>query len=189
MVTGKVGAYDLVKVLDFGLVKSLARADGGDGSVSNVGHLTGTPLYMSPEIISHPEAAEPRSDLYAVAALAYYMLTGHHVFEGETQVELLAAHLHKEPIPPSARAGRLVPPDLEALVMRGLSKSPADRPPSAAAFRDALMRCRVSPWTQEDARAWWRTRGARALRREDRPAKGPEYPPTVTVVSQRAMHG
>jgi serine/threonine-protein kinase len=180
MVVGNTGAWDLVKVLDFGLVKSAAPLDGG-ASLTNLDQLTGTPLYMAPEAIAHPEAADARSDLYAVAAIGYFMLTGEHVFTGTSMVELLAAHLHTAPVPIRERLGRAVPPDLEALILRGLAKSPGDRPPSAAAFREALLRCDAPAWTQEDARAWWLTRGDRALRAERRGADGP-YVPTVTVV-------
>jgi serine/threonine-protein kinase len=187
IVTGNTAAYDHVKVLDFGLVKSLARVD-RRGSVTDSNQLTGTPLYMAPEVISHPDVAEPRSDLYAVAAIGYYMLAGQHVFEFSSNIELLAAHLHTAPQPLRERVGRGVPADLDALILRGLSKSPGDRPPSAAAFRDALLRCDVPAWTQEDARAWWRTRGAR-VRRRDIHAPDVAYPPTVTVVSERAVNG
>jgi serine/threonine-protein kinase len=183
MVVGNTGAYDLVKVLDFGLVKSEAPLDGG-ASLTNVDQFTGTPLYMAPEAIAHPEAAEPRSDLYAVSAVGYFMLTGQHVFAGST-VELLAAHLHTTPVPIRERVGRSVPTDLEALILRGLAKSPADRPPSAAAFRDSLLRCDVAPWTQEDARGWWLTRGHRARRAEDH-GRDLTFPPTVTVVRDGA---
>jgi serine/threonine-protein kinase len=182
MVVGNTGAYDLVKVLDFGLVKSEAPLDGG-ASLTNVDQLTGTPLYMAPEAIAHPEAAEPRSDLYAAAAVGYFMLTGEHVFTGGSMVELLAAHLHTPPVPIRERLGRAVPADLEALIMRGLAKSPGDRPPSAAAFREALLRCDVPPWTQEDARGWWLTRGDRARRADERGRDLP-YVPTVTVVRE-----
>jgi serine/threonine-protein kinase len=184
IVTGNTAAYDLAKVLDFGLVKSRAPLDGG-ASLTRADHLTGTPLYMAPEAIARPEAAEPRSDLYGVAAVGYYMLSGEHVFAGGSPIELLAAHLHTAPVPIRERARRDVPPDLEALILRGLAKSPADRPASAAAFREALLRCAVSPWTEEDARAWWRTRGERALRRADR-AAGTPYHPTVSVETVRA---
>jgi serine/threonine protein kinase len=188
IVTGNTAAYDHVKVLDFGLVKSLARLD-RRGSITDANQLTGTPLYMAPEVIAHPEVAEPRSDLYAVAAIGYYMLAGQHVFDTSSHIELLAAHLHTAPRPLRERmGGRGVPADLDALIMRGLSKAPGDRPPSAAAFRDALLRCDVPAWTQEDARAWWRTRGERA-RRETPHAPAVVYPPTVTLVSDRVMHG
>jgi serine/threonine-protein kinase len=186
MVTGNTAAWDHVKVLDFGLVKSRAPLDGG-ASLSSPDQLTGTPLYMAPEAIAHPEDADARSDLYAVAALGYYVLSGRHVFAGSA-VELLAAHLHTAPRPPREVLGRDLPEDLEALLLRGLAKSPADRPQSAAAFREALLRCDVPPWTQADARAWWRTRGERALQRDERGAR-PAYPPTVSVVVERAVNG
>jgi serine/threonine-protein kinase len=187
MVTGNTAAYDLVKVLDFGLARSLVRRDGG-ASLAIAAQLTGTPLYMAPEVITRPEAADPRSDLYGVAAIGYYMLTGHHVFDGgASPIELYAAHLHTAPAPPHERLGRRVAPDLEDLLMRGLAKAPADRPPTAAAFRESLLRCDVAAWTDEDARAWWRTRGERARRREPRQAA--PYHPTVSVVVDRAAHG
>jgi serine/threonine-protein kinase len=186
MIVGITGVYDFVRVLDFGLVKSRAPLDGGT-SLTNVNLLTGTPLYMAPEAIARPDAAEPRSDLYAVAAVGYLMLTGQHVFAASSVAELLAAHLHAPPVPIRERLGAAVPPDLEALILRGLAKSPADRPPSAAAFREALLGCDVPRWTQEDARAWWRTRGERA-RRRDAPALELTHAPTVTVVGERALH-
>jgi eukaryotic-like serine/threonine-protein kinase len=183
MIIGHTAAYDLVKVLDFGLVKSLAPLDGGV-SLTNADHLTGTPLYMAPEAIAHPDAAEPRSDLYAVAAIGYYLLTGHHVFEGASAVEIYAAHLHATPVAPHVRLGAHVPPSLEALILRGLAKSPENRPASAAAFREALLRLDLPPWTEEDARAWWRTHGDRA-RRCVMPQSNLDAP-TVTVVRDRA---
>jgi eukaryotic-like serine/threonine-protein kinase len=180
MVVGRPAAWDLVKVLDFGLVKSVAPLDGG-GSLTQGDQLTGTPLYMAPEAISRPDAAEPRSDLYAVAAVGYYLLTGTHVFQGGSLVEICAAHLHTPPVPPHVRLGRSVPADLEALLLRALAKSPADRPPSAAAFGEALLACRVPPWTQVDARGWWRAKGERVRRRAERPG-GPPHSPTVSIV-------
>ena len=84
------------------------------------------------------------------------------------------------------RLGREVPTDLESLIMRGLAKSPADRPQSAAAFREALLRCEVTPWTQEDARAWWRTHGERARRTDGLPSIC-AHAPTVTLVRERAL--
>jgi serine/threonine-protein kinase len=112
------------------------------------------------------------------------MLSGSHVFEGVSAVEILAAHLHAPPVPLRARLGREVHPALEALILRGLAKSPSDRPPSAAAFRAALLRCGVEPWTEEDARAWWRTRGERVGRREERPIDL-AHAATVTVLRDR----
>mgnify|MGYP000083944194 CR=1 FL=1 len=157
MVVGHTAAYDLVKVLDFGLAKKVSSQPSlPDGDL-----MLGTPQYMAPEAIAQPDVVDARSDLYAVAAVGYFLLTGHHVFEG-TVVEICAAHLHTAPTPPRERLGRAVPPDLEALLLRGLAKARADRPPTAADFRAALLACDVPPWSQEDARGWWKTHGERA---------------------------
>jgi serine/threonine-protein kinase len=161
-------------------VKSSAPLDGGI-SLTQGDHLTGTPFYMAPESIALPGAADARSDLYAVAALGYFLLTGHHVFEGGSPIAIYAAHLHDRPVPPHERLGRDVPEDLEELLLQGLAKTPTDRPPSAAAFRAALDRCDVPRWTEEDARAWWRTWGERAVRREPG-APDLAGSPTVSVV-------
>jgi serine/threonine-protein kinase len=156
ILTERGGEPDVAKVVDFGLVKPL----GVDDSVSvlpatNV--LTGTPLYMSPEVMLAPASSDPRSDLYALGAVAYYLLSGHPVFSAATVSEIIADHLQTEPLPMSQRLGRPIPADLEALVARCLGKLPEERPASARVLRDELRRCRIAqPWTAEDAAAWWR---------------------------------
>jgi hypothetical protein len=151
------GEPDIAKVVDFGLVQTLAVND-QDTVVSGNDILTGTPHYMSPEALLTPQASDPRSDLYALGAVAYYLLSGHPVFEGSSFAEVIGHHLHSDPQPPSLRLARPIPSDLEALVVQCLRKSPAERPQSARALREALSRCRsVAPWTDEDATAWWRS--------------------------------
>jgi hypothetical protein len=151
------GEPDIAKVVDFGLVQNLAAND-EDTIISANDVLTGTPHYMSPEALLTPQASDPRGDLYALGAVAYYLLTGRHVFEGTSFAEIIGHHLHSEPAAPSVRLGRPVPPDLEAVVLQCLRKPAAERPQSARALRDALARCRqVPPWTTEDAVAWWQT--------------------------------
>jgi eukaryotic-like serine/threonine-protein kinase len=156
ILTERGGEPDVAKVVDFGLVKPLA-ADGAamTMSVSNV--LTGTPLYMPPEAMNAPDVADPRSDLYALGAVGYFLLTGHPPFEGATVFEVIGHHLHTTPAPPSTRTSNAVPPDLEAVIMQCLRKSPAERPHDARALRHALERCTMARrWTADDASAWWR---------------------------------
>jgi eukaryotic-like serine/threonine-protein kinase len=155
MVVGNPAAYDLVKVLDFGLVKTLATAS-PSASRTNNDVIVGTPLYLAPEAISDPDSVDGRSDLYAVAAVGYFLLSGSNVFEGASLVEICAAHLHSQPAPLRERLGRAVPEDLEALLLSGLAKAPVRRPQTAAAFREALLSCDVPAWTEQDAREWWR---------------------------------
>lgn len=154
ILTERGGEADVVKVVDFGLVKDLHGAEAG--GLTAAGGLTGTPLYMPPEAVRASDEAGAAGDLYAAAAVAYYLLTGTHVFSGATIMEICAHHLHTPPVPPSERLGRSLPPDLENLILAGLAKAPAARPASARAFRAALEACAgIPPWTEADARAWW----------------------------------
>ncbi len=131
------GGGDQVKVLDFGLAREVGRMS--DSSAGDRQTLLGTPLYLSPEALLAPEAVDGRSDLYAVGAIGYFMLTGKPPFAGKTVLDVLTQHLHATPVPPSTRLGAAVPLDLEALILSCLAKAPGARPPSAAALRDALL--------------------------------------------------
>ncbi len=154
------GLPDVAKVVDFGLVKDLED----EGGLSHEAALVGTPHYLAPEAIRSP-GADARSDLYAVGAVAYFLLTGQHVFEGRTVIEICGHHLHTTPVPPSDRLGRALPTALEAWVLACLSKDPAQRPQTAALAVAALERCAVSSWTDDEARSWWLSKG-RALTAE-----------------------
>jgi tRNA A-37 threonylcarbamoyl transferase component Bud32 len=175
------GLSDVVKVVDFGLVKDL-EADTG---ASHDGALVGTPLYLAPEAIRSP-AADARSDLYSVGAVAYFLLTGRHVFEGRTVVEICGHHLHTAPTPPSERLGRALPAALEAWVLGCLQKDPDRRPASAAEAAARLEGCGLGvDWTQETARAWWTAKGrdlAAARRAEALPSALTLSRPLVELV-------
>ena len=142
---------DVVKVLDFGLVKDLS---GQHGTMENV--VAGTPAYLSPEAITAPDSVGPASDLYAVGSLGYFLLTGADVFERQNLAGILAAHLLDRPTPPHELLGVPIPEVLEELVLSCLEKDPADRPASAHTLRRALDAIELEqPWSEEDARAWW----------------------------------
>jgi serine/threonine-protein kinase len=172
------GDGDVAKVLDFGLVKGVDTKDASARPVE--GGLTGTPLYMAPESITTPDAVDARSDLYAVGAVAYFLLTGGPPFGGATVVEVCAHHVHTVPERPSVRLGAAVPALLEAIVLRCLAKSPADRFGDAAALREALQDCTEGPpWNQSSARAWWAEHGAGLrARRDARRAERKDSKPT-----------
>jgi len=176
------GRHDVAKVVDFGLVKSVS-ATGTELTGENT--VLGTPDYMSPEALRSPDRIDARSDLYALGATAYYLLTGEAVFGGSVH-EVFAAHLREQPVPPSQRLGRPIPASLEALVLAALAKDPNRRPESAEALAAALAGCRdVPPWTEADAVAWWRSRGAsiRAARLGEAPEPGT---PTTLAIGRGA---
>ncbi|WP_235934745.1 serine/threonine protein kinase [Candidatus Laterigemmans baculatus] len=151
MLTQRGGLYDFVKLLDFGLVKPQY----GDRQMTIAGSLTGTPLYMSPEAIQQTEV-DLRSDIYAVGAVGYFMLTGRPVFEGQGIVEICNQHIHTEPTPPSQRRGATLDEDLEQILMRCLAKQPGERPADASVLEEALSQCRSAhAWGPKEARGWW----------------------------------
>jgi serine/threonine protein kinase len=150
------GVPDFAKVLDFGLVKDVTAT--GDARLTRENILAGTPQYLAPESIRDGTSSDPRSDLYAMGAVAYYLLTGAPVFQG-TPMQVIQSHLAAAPEPPSARLGRPVPSKLERVVIDCLEKDPALRPESAPALAARLAACDdVPPWSPEDARTWWRSR-------------------------------
>jgi predicted Ser/Thr protein kinase len=174
------GIVDTVKVLDFGLVKDMTT--GGDVAVTANQSFLGTPQYASPEAIKNPDGVTAASDLYAVAAIGYYLLTGTHVFGGATFVEVCGGHLYKQPEPPSTRLGRALPKALEELILQGLAKRPEDRPSSALAFRRALRACPdAGSWTDEDAQAWWQAQGQDLLTKRQLAGPGLRAPVESTV--------
>jgi hypothetical protein len=146
------GELDVLKLLDFGLVKELAVE--AEAQLTGVSTLLGTPQYMAPESILSADASDARSDIYALGAVAYYLLAGADVFEGKSVIELCIQHLHQAPEPLAVR-GLAVPAELEALVLACLEKDPNRRPQSAAELRRKLEACAVPLWTSDDAAAWW----------------------------------
>jgi serine/threonine-protein kinase len=123
---------DTPVLADFGLAKLLQ----GSSLKSMTGVTTGTPAYMAPEQVTGSKVG-PAADRYALASIAYEMLTGEIPFAGEGLMELLYAHVHREPSPPSA-LNRSLGPRVDAVIMRGLAKDPAARWESGIAMVDAL---------------------------------------------------
>lgn len=166
------GVFDVPKVVDFGLVKQLRGS--GDMLQTETNAILGTPLYMSPESIKTPDAIDGRSDLYALGAVGYYLLTGEHVFEGATVVEVCLKHLDAAPVPPSERLGAPVEAPLERLVLDCLAKDAALRPESALELQERLRDIGTPRWDGKRARDWWTTHGAalRSRRGASQPLSG-----------------
>jgi eukaryotic-like serine/threonine-protein kinase len=160
LVVDRGGISDLVKVVDFGLVKDIGGKVNGEAppepTLTMANSITGTPLYMAPETVIAPETVDARADLYALGAVGYWLLTGTHVFNGTSIVEVCAHHLHSTPEPPSVRLRAPVPADLEAVILACLEKKPENRPKTAHVLRERLAACAAaSGWTNASAAAWW----------------------------------
>jgi CHASE1-domain containing sensor protein len=167
VVTERRDEPDVVKVVDFGLAKTLDPGKGHIG-ITGMGSITGTPLYLAPEAITSPESIDGRVDIYALGAVAYFLLTGTHVFKGRTVPDVLTRHLLDQPVRPSERLGRPIAEDLETLVLSCLAKERDARPASADALRAALLACGdARDYDAAAARRWWQQHGA-ALRANTR---------------------
>jgi hypothetical protein len=152
--TCRAGIPDFVKVLDFGLAKAVDADEQARLTMANA--TVGTPYYMSPEAVDRPDSITALSDVYAIGAVGYFLLTGGPVFSGKTVMEVCMKHVRATPETPSKRLGRPVSPGLEALILRCLAKAPQDRPPTTRDLMEELSRCEVSgPWMHADAASWW----------------------------------
>ncbi len=155
---------DFVKVVDFGLVAisdapedadaEITGAEATNSRLTAVGTIAGTPAYIAPETVLTAEI-DHRADLYALGAVAVWLLTGEMVFQGGA-IQVMQAHVHDEPIPPSQRTDLPIPEDLEALVLECLRKDPAKRPQTAEELLLRLEACECAGgWTGDRARTWW----------------------------------
>ncbi len=152
---GKVGMrHDFVKVLDFGLVKSVDRENTEHSLATAVGRTPGTPAYMAPEM-ALGENVDGRADIYALGCVAYFLLTGRLVFESENTFQMVAKHMRNQPVPPSVRANVDVPRALENIVLQCLAKKPDERPSDAGVLREALGSIGGTAWSDAEARDWW----------------------------------
>jgi serine/threonine-protein kinase len=169
ILTERIDEPDIVKVVDFGLVKLLGAESNEVGS-TQADAITGTPLYLAPEAITTPHAVDARADIYALGAVGFYLLTGQHVFDGNTVVEVCSKHLLEPPVSPSLRTTRPIPERLDQLILACLAKSPSERPASAAALKAELQAvAEQSPHDAAAAKRWWQER-APALRAARRAA-------------------
>jgi serine/threonine-protein kinase len=149
--------FDVLKLLDFGLVKSLR---GDDPNITAEGMVPGTPAYMPPERIVG-DVVDERSDIYSLGCAAYWMLTGQTVFKGEV-TSMLIDHARTVPQPPSKVAGIAIPERLEQIILACLEKEPKKRPQTALDLWRLLGDVTFeNPWSVERAEVWWREHTSR----------------------------
>jgi serine/threonine-protein kinase len=150
------GACDVAKLLDFGLAKRVGcSADEELLHLTQEGSFSGSPLYMSPEQATSESIPDARSDIYALGAVAYFLITGQPPFEGTNPIRVMIAHARDEVVPPS-RLMTNIPQDLEMIILRCLAKSPKERFAAVEDLDRALAKCVcANEWTEERAAEWW----------------------------------
>lgn len=154
MLCTRGGEYDVVKILDFGLVKDLEGRQSRD--ITQFQKFLGTPLYMSPERMRNPADADARSDIYSVGAVGFHLLTARDLFDAGTGHDLTYQVLHAPPRRPSEFAPG-IPKRLDDLILRCLAKERAERPHDVLVVLALLEALSVQhPWSQREAEAWWR---------------------------------
>jgi hypothetical protein len=150
--------YDFVKVLDFGLVKFHEKSLQQETMLTADNTRTGTPAFMAPEVILGQSDVDRRADVYALGCVAYYLLTGQFVFDGDTPMKMFMQHVQTPPIPPSQRTDLRIPRELDDLVMACLEKNPDRRPQDAERLFELTCQCRSGDaWDNAMARSWWET--------------------------------
>lgn len=133
------GVPDVAKLLDFGVAQAPTAAK-NEAAAFRQRTVVGTPSFMSPEQVNGTEVVDARSDIYCLGGVAYFLLTGVPPFVRATAAETAAAHVREIVIPPDKiRPG--VPSDLQAIVLRCLSKNPDDRYQTVDDLNDALAMC------------------------------------------------
>ncbi|MCI0451924.1 MAG: serine/threonine protein kinase [Candidatus Latescibacteria bacterium] len=151
--------FDFVKVLDFGLVKSVLEPGETLTQLTGTNATSGTPGFMAPEMVTGEAPVDGRADIYALGCVGYWLLTGQMVFDGKSPMAILVQHVKEDPPSIRSRTEIEVPPRLEELVHACLAKDPDDRPVSAQQLGDmfAELAATLPAWTQDRAEKWWRT--------------------------------
>ena len=167
-----IGERGQVKVLDFGLAKSLSDMNSGtpgDDTLSALptqtldGVVLGTPLYVSPEQATRAPVDE-RSDLFSVGAMLYECLTGQPAFAAPSVVEILARVVDPAPPPPPSNYNRLVSGELNSITLKALAKTAEGRYGSADKFLKDLRQISLQPFGRPAPQTL--TQGMEALRRK-----------------------
>jgi serine/threonine-protein kinase len=159
MLTQQAGLFDVLKILDFGLVQHLGPSD-SDDRLTQPGLVMGTPGYMSPE--QAKGVADVRSDIYSLGAVGYFLLSAQAAFGGRGMEQILTS-LAQEPTPLRELRPE-VPADLEAVIQRCLRRNPEERFADIQLVDKALAACDcAASWSSEEAAAWWRAAGDPAL--------------------------
>ncbi|MCY2973757.1 MAG: serine/threonine-protein kinase [Planctomycetota bacterium] len=169
IVTELGGAFDIAKLLDFGLVKPLLPTlNNEDTDLTQAGSVTGSPMYMSPEQALGEQDTDQRTDIYSLGGVAFYMLAGRPPFDSGSSMRTMMAHVSETPVAPSiARLQSIyadlleskpISPELDQIVLKCLAKSPDERFQTTRELADALDALpEINYWNSKKATAWWKS--------------------------------
>jgi eukaryotic-like serine/threonine-protein kinase len=155
------GVYDVTKLFDFGLVMQRNEGENFYNTLdTNAARpFAGSPLYMSPEQAAGLKL-DGRTDVYSLGCVGFYLLTGRPPFERKSSWHVMLAHARDALTPPS-HWNPDIPQDLEAVLLRCLSKRPDERYGSPREMAEALGKCRdAGKWNYERAANWWKEHAA-----------------------------
>jgi serine/threonine-protein kinase len=160
IVSNMGGVPDVLKLLDFGLVRTPAVGPDSEPLIAQ-SYLGGTPAYLPPEQTIGRRDADARGDVYSLGAVGYFLLSGRPPFEAETLAGVMVAHLQRA-VPSLQCADRQIPTDVEAVIRRCLAKEPTDRYPDMSSLERALAACGCADdWDEHSATLWWREHAPR----------------------------
>jgi len=158
MLSHDPAAGDWAVVFDFGLAKPVDTNSDLFNTAETI--WSGTPMYMAPERFREPERNDPRSDIYAIGCIAYFLISGHPPFSECDPESMFALILNEHPIRMSTHRGEDVPDSLMGFVRKCMAKSLDERYQSIQELSSAIDKMRVfHGWTGEDADTWWQIHG------------------------------
>ncbi|RCU50537.1 serine/threonine protein kinase [Corallincola luteus] len=166
MLSEQGGIFDHVKVLDFGLVKDISDPEATQ--LTQTQSIAGTPSYIAPERLQDPKICDPRTDIYALGAVAYNMLSGKDLFTGTNALQIALAALKEKPVPITEVVPSPIEAKLAALVMQCVSREPAQRPRDIFEIIEILEPLqRIHPWSQQHAKNWWQKYSSPLLSKQE----------------------
>ena len=150
---------DWAVVFDYGLAKPLKPDDGVYQTSETI--WAGTPMYMAPERFREPSVMNPRSDIYSVGCVAYYLLSGRPPFIECDPESLFALIISEHPISMAVHRGKAIPQPINDMVMKCMAKNASDRFQSIDELAKEIDGLRAThPWNVDDARVWWKLHGS-----------------------------
>ncbi|MES1177205.1 MAG: serine/threonine-protein kinase [Myxococcales bacterium] len=153
---------DFVKLLDFGLAKAVHK-EGTEGALTRQGIVLGTAAYVAPESLKGSALVDARADIYALGAIAFWLVTGRLVFDLDKSMAMVRAHLSQMPPLASTCSRFAIPRELDETIAWCLKKDPDQRPQTASELSERLLSIHsLDRWTKQDAAAWWEASSRRA---------------------------